>query len=79
VGKYGSTKQATGDNTRRKRVAYWITKATDTNSEYVKLIVFPREQWLRKSTSMLCYTYIVCLVCSISTSSWCCIKCLLVL
>ena len=29
----------------RMRVACWITKATDTHSEYVILIAFPRQQW----------------------------------
>jgi len=34
----------------------------DTHSEYIKLIAFPREQWLCKCASMLHYTYIVYLV-----------------
>jgi hypothetical protein len=44
--------------------ACWITKATDTHSEYVRVIVtdFPRQQWLRESASMLRYTYIAYLV-----------------
>jgi hypothetical protein len=44
------------------RCACWITKATDTYSEYVFLIAFPWQQWLREHTSMLRYAYIVCLV-----------------
>jgi len=44
--KYGRSSQATDDNTiRRMRFACWITKATDTHSEYVVLIPFPRQQW----------------------------------
>jgi hypothetical protein len=39
-----------------------ITKATDTHSDYVILIAFPRQQWLRERASMLLYTYIVSLV-----------------
>jgi len=36
-------RQATDDNIiRNTPIAYWITKATDTHSEYVILIVFPR-------------------------------------
>ena len=31
----------------RMRIAYWITRATETHSEYVILIAFPRQQWLR--------------------------------
>ena len=44
VEKYGRSKQAI---IRRMRIACWITTATDTNSEYVKLTAFPRQQWLR--------------------------------
>jgi len=34
--KYGTTGQATDDTiTRRMRFTFWITKATDTHSEYV--------------------------------------------
>jgi hypothetical protein len=35
---------------------------TDTQSEYLILIAFPWQQWLREHASMLCYTYIACLV-----------------
>jgi hypothetical protein len=39
VEKYGTVRQATNDNIiRRMRFACWITKATDTQSEYVILI-----------------------------------------
>jgi hypothetical protein len=34
--------------TRRMRVACWIAKATDTHLEYVLLIDFPRQHWLRE-------------------------------
>jgi hypothetical protein len=43
------------------RTALWITKATDTPSEYVILIAFPLQQWLRERASLLRYTYIACL------------------
>jgi hypothetical protein len=47
----------TDDNvTRRTRIAYWITKATDENSEYIILIALPLQQRLHESVSMLCYT-----------------------
>jgi hypothetical protein len=39
------------------RFACWITKATDTHSEYVLFIAFPRQQWLRERASVLRYTY----------------------
>jgi hypothetical protein len=43
------------------RFACWITKATDTHSDYVILIAFLWQQWLRERASMLRYTYIACL------------------
>jgi hypothetical protein len=47
------------------RFACWVTKATDTHSDYVILITFPRQQWLRERALILCYsTYISCLVVS---------------
>jgi hypothetical protein len=56
-------KQATDVNIiRHMRFAFWITKATDTHSQDVILIAFPRQQWLRESASMLRFTYIACLV-----------------
>jgi hypothetical protein len=51
----------------RMRNACWITKATNTHSEYVILISFPPQQWLHESASVLRYTYIACHV--ISTGS----------
>jgi len=61
--KYGTARQATDDNTiRRIRTAYWTTKATDTRSEYVLLIAFPRQQCLLKRDAML-GLYVHCLCC----------------
>jgi len=40
----------------------WITKATNTHSEYAILIAFPRQQWLQERALNLCCTYIACLV-----------------
>jgi hypothetical protein len=63
VEKYGTARQATDDNIiRRMRFACWITKATDTHSEYATLIYFPRQQWLRERASMLSHTHIPSLV-----------------
>jgi hypothetical protein len=57
------SRRATDDKiTRRMRFACWKTKATNTQSKYVILIAFPRQQWLRERASMLCYTYIACFV-----------------
>jgi len=37
----------------RMRFACWITKATDTHSEYVVLNAFPWQQWLGERASIL--------------------------
>ena len=44
------------------RIACWITKATNTHSQYVILIAFPLQQWLHERAKMLRYKYIVGLV-----------------
>ena len=49
------------DKIRRIGIACWITKVTNTHSEYETLIALPREQYLRESSSILRYTY-VCLL-----------------
>jgi len=41
---------------RRMRVSCWISKTTYTHSEYVILIAFPLQQWLRESIWNLQYT-----------------------
>jgi hypothetical protein len=64
VEKYGTARQATCDNIiRRMRFACRITKATYTHSGNVIVIAFPQHHWLRERASILCYTYIACLVC----------------
>jgi len=56
---YGSVGQVTYDNIiQHIGFACWITKATDTHSEYVILIASPRQQWLHEWASMLLYMYI---------------------
>ena len=35
------------------RFACWITKVTEIHLEYVILISFPRQQWLRERVSIL--------------------------
>jgi len=47
---------------QRMRIACWITKATDTHLEYVIVIAFPLQQWLRERAPVFRYTYIACLV-----------------
>ena len=37
-----------------------LTEATNTQSEYVTLIVFPLQQWLYENTLILLYKYIIC-------------------
>jgi len=62
VKKYGTTREATDDNIRRIRFAFWIPKATDTHSECVIHTAFPQQQWLCARASGLRYTYTACLV-----------------
>ena len=46
-------RHATNYNTKRHmRFEFWITKATDTHSEYIILIALLRQQWFRESASM---------------------------
>jgi hypothetical protein len=44
------------------RIVSWITKATNTPSEYAILIPFPLQQWLNESASMLRYAYTAYLI-----------------
>jgi len=61
VEKYCTAGQATDDN-----MAHVHCMLDDYgykhNSIYVILIAFPLQQWLHECTSMLCHTYIACLV-----------------
>jgi len=43
---------------RRKRIALWIPKATDTHSEYVILTAFSLQNWLHERVSLLRHTHI---------------------
>jgi hypothetical protein len=36
----------------RMRIAFWISKATNTHPEHVILIAFPLQQWLHERASM---------------------------
>jgi len=57
VGKYDIGGQATDNSIiQRMPFACWITKVTDTHRQYVILIDFPRQQWLRERVSILRYT-----------------------
>jgi len=63
VQKYGTAGQATGENIiRLMHFLCWITKATDTHSEYVMFLSFSQQQCVCKRTSIFCYTCIACLV-----------------
>ena len=68
VEKYGGDGQDIDDSiTRRMRFACWVTKDTDTHSEYEILIAFPRQQWLRERASMLRCTHIAYLLFPVSS------------
>ena len=60
---FGTAGQATYDNiTRLMLFACWITKATSTRSDYVILITFPRQEWLRKRVPTF-RLYVHCVSC----------------
>jgi hypothetical protein len=46
----------------RMRIACWIPRATNTQSEYAVSITFPLQQWLHECASTLRNMYIACLV-----------------
>jgi hypothetical protein len=49
----------------RMCIACWISKATNTHSEFTyseSVIAFPLQQWLHESSSLLRYTCSACLV-----------------
>jgi hypothetical protein len=61
--KYGTATQAIDYNVIwRMHFACWITKVTDTHSEYVIVIAVPLQEWLHEGTSLLRYIFDICLV-----------------
>jgi len=44
------------------RFERWITKAKDTHSEYVMIIASAPQQLSHEGSSLLCDTYVTCLV-----------------
>jgi hypothetical protein len=59
---------------RRMGIACWITKATDTHSEYVILVAFLRQQWSQQRASMLRHTCIAYLVITQMESVHCAVR-----
>ena len=55
------------------RITCWITKATNTHSEYVIFIAFPPQKWLHEHASILRYTQTASLsiICMYATSCVC--------
>jgi hypothetical protein len=63
VEKYGRARQAADNNVIRcMHTACWITRATDTHSDYLILIACTWRQGLCNHTSVLHYTYIACFI-----------------
>ena len=61
--KYGRAGHPTYDNIiRRMLIECRIPKGIDTHLAYVKVIAFPRQQWLRERASNLRHTYLTSLV-----------------
>jgi hypothetical protein len=74
VEKHSRARQATDNKiVWHMHTACWITKATDTHSEYVILIPFPLQQWLHTRASMLRYMHTAYLVLKINKVAfiWC--------
>jgi len=61
----------------RMRISLCLPKATNTHSQYVILVAFPLQQWLHDFTSILRYTYIVCLVLNMRSQTWLSMFCVL--
>ena len=61
VDRHGRARQATEYNKiQRMRFACWITRATDTNSEYIILTAFPRQQWWTcLNVTVICTLYVL--------------------
>ena len=71
--KYRTAGQATDDSIiiRRMRFLCWVTKATDTHSEYEILIGFLRQQWVHERALMLRFfnvNRLSCILCKAFTS-----------
>ena len=47
-----------GNIIRRMRFACWITKATDSDSEYVIIIALRRQKWLCERASVCLNTHV---------------------
>jgi hypothetical protein len=46
----------------RTRIACWMPTATERHSEYVTLVAFSLQQWLRERSPLLRWSFIACLV-----------------
>jgi len=46
---------------KKMPIACCVIKATNTHSEYVIPIAFPRQQWLHERASVLRYTQVHCM------------------
>ena len=59
--KYDADRQLTDESIiRRMLIACYITKATNIQKEYVIILAFSGQEWLRKRASLLHYTHIAC-------------------
>ena len=47
--------------TWRMRIAWWMSKTTNTHSDYIIFTAIPLQQWLHERASLLRY-YVRCLV-----------------
>ena len=60
--KFGTARLPTEDNIiRRMRIARWITKVTDTHSEYVILLTLHSNNGYLKASQCYVYMYLACI------------------
>jgi hypothetical protein len=62
VNKYCRAVETIVNIIERMYFEFWLSKATDSRSEYVIFAAFPLQQWLQAHASVLRYVYIACLV-----------------
>ena len=47
----------------KMQFAFWVGKARiQTHSQYLMIISFPRHQWLREDATLLCHSFIACII-----------------
>jgi len=58
----------------RMLIACWIFKATNTHSEFVRLLTFPLLHWFHEGAPALSYVYIGCFVITEMECAYCAVR-----